>query len=141
MSKFNITNQLNSNHKKQLLAMYQHEWWSVGRTKDDVETILSNSSFIIAVTDNTNDKLAGFSRILTDYFKFSYVYDVIVEISYRNQEVGKLLLNAITNHPKLQRIENIELVCRKELKTFYRKFGFSEDYGESIAMRRRVTIA
>ena len=124
MSKFNITNQLNSNHKKQLLAMYQHEWWSVGRTKDDVETILSNSSFIIAVTDNTNDKLAGFSRILTDYFKFSYVYDVIVEISYRNQEVGKLLLNAITNHPKLQRIENIELVCRKELKTFIVSLDF-----------------
>ena len=140
MSKLNITDQLNSDYKEQLLEMYQHEWWSVGRTEKDVQTILNNASFIIGVIDSENDTLAAFSRILTDHFKYAYVYDVIVKKTYRDQGVGKLLLNTIISHSQLQKIENIELVCRKELIPFYGQFGFSENYGESVAMRRKISM-
>lgn len=139
MLKFKITGQLKDNHKEQLLEMYQHEWWSTGRTKADIETILNNISFIIGIIDNETDSLIAFSRILTDHFKYAYIYDLIVEKSYRKQGLSNLILNSIINHPKLKNIQNIELVCRKELIPFYRKFGFSEDYGGSIAMRRTVT--
>lgn len=137
MSKFKITNELSEAGKIHLLEMYQYEWWSVGRTKEDVQTILNGSSLIICIVDQETDQLAAFSRILTDYFKFVYVYDVIVSKQYRGLGLGNLLINSILEHPKLMKIENVELVCRKEMVPFYEKFEFSDDYGASVAMRRR----
>jgi GNAT superfamily N-acetyltransferase len=136
MSKFKITNELSDDGKKQLLEMYQHEWWSVGRTEEDVLAILKGSSLIICIIDQETNQLAAFSRILTDYFKFVYVYDVIVSKQHRGIGLGNLLLNSILEHPKIMKIENFELVCRKEMIPFYEKFEFSDDYGASVAMRR-----
>ncbi len=117
--------------------MYQREKWSSERTKEDVRVILNNSSIIICIIDQQTNKLAAFSRILTDYFKFAYVYDVIVENQYRGKGIGDLLIASIMEHPKLMNIENIELVCTKEMIPFYKKFGFSDDYGASVSMRRK----
>ena len=83
MSRFKITNELSENGKMQLFEMYQHEWWSVGRTEEDVLNILKGSSLIICIIDQQTNQLAAFSRILTDYFKFVYIYDVIVSKQYR----------------------------------------------------------
>ena len=137
MSKFKITNELSEAGEVQLLEMYQGEWWSVGRTKEDVQIILNGSSLLICIVDQETDQLAAFSRILTDYFKYAYVYDVIVSKPYRRLGLGDLLLNSILEHPQLMKIESIELVCRKEMVSFYEKFEFSDDYGASVAMRRR----
>ena len=40
------------------------------------------------------------------------------------------------NHRGLSAIETIELVCRKEMSPFYKIFGFTTDYGESVSMRK-----
>ena len=137
MSKFKITNELSEAGEIQLLEMYQGEGWSVDRTKEDVQTILNGSSLIICIVDQETNRLAAFSRILTDYFKYAYIYDVIVSRSYRGLGLGNLLLNSIFEHPQLMKIESVELVCRKEMVSFYEKFEFSDDYGASVAMRRR----
>lgn len=137
MPNFIVKNELSEDNKKQLLEMYQLEWWSAGRTYEDVQIILNNSSLIVCVIDPENNRLAAFSRILTDYFKFAYIYDVIVENRYRGAGLGNLLLKSILEHPKLIEIESIELVCRREMIPFYKKFGFSDDYGASVSMRRR----
>lgn len=136
MSKFIIKNELSEKNKMELLEMYQHEWWSVGRTLKDIETIIDHSSFIICILDQEYNKLVAFSRILTDHFKFAYVYDVIVEREHRGTGLGDMLLNAISNHPILNNIGSIELICRKEMMPFYKKYGFSDDYGASVSMRR-----
>ena len=133
---FSVTSSLKEKQKDELLEMYQNEWWSKNRSKDDVDFILQNSSFIIAIINNKNSELCAFSRILTDYFKFSYVYDVIVSTTYRGQGVGKLLLQEITQRPILKKVGSIELVCRKDTMLFYQQFEFTEDYGLSVAMRK-----
>jgi ribosomal protein S18 acetylase RimI-like enzyme len=129
-----IISELSDEHKNQLLNLYQHEWWSTGRTMADLETVLSGFSFIIAFVD-TNNKLIAFCRVLTDQFKYAYIYDVIVDKEYRKTGLGKKLIESVLNHEKLNKISNFELVCRKELIPFYKQFGFSDDYGLSVAMR------
>jgi predicted GNAT family N-acyltransferase len=121
-------------HKKELLLLYHNAWWSKERTAKDVDTILSNSSFYIGIVTETTNQLIAFSRVLTDYFQFSYIYDVIVHEPYRGYGLGKKLIEAIINHPNLKDIKNIELVCRKEMIPFYSQFGFTEDYQKSIPM-------
>ena len=133
---FIVTGSLTEKQKDKLLKIYQNEWWSKNRSRNDVDFILQNSSFIIAIINNKNNELCAFSRILTDYFKFSYVYDVIVASEYRGQGLGKLLLQEITQHPILKKVGSIELVCRKDKMSFYQEFEFTEDYGFSVAMRK-----
>jgi ribosomal protein S18 acetylase RimI-like enzyme len=130
-----MINKLSDEHKVQLLDLYQHEWWSNGRTINNVETIINGSSFIIAFINETNNELVAFCRILTDHFKHAYIYDVIVAEEFRKTGLGKKLIDSVLSHKELSNISNIELVCRRELVPFYKQFGFSEDYGLSIAMR------
>lgn len=125
---------LDEQHKMDLLSLYHDAWWSTDRTNEDVEIILSKSSFYIGIVTDTN-QLIAFSRVLTDYFQFSYIYDVIVQKMYRGHGLGKKLIETIINHPDIKDIKNIELVCRKEMMPFYSQFGFTEDYGKSISMR------
>lgn len=136
MSKnINITQLLDEKQKNDLLSLYQNNWWSYNRTKQDVDFILKNSSFYVGIVDVNDNRLIAFSRILTDYFQFSYIYDVIVHKDYRNLGLGKQLIQTIINHPALKDVKNIELVCRKDMMQFYKNLGFSEDYGKSISMR------
>ena len=118
--------------------MYKAEWWSKNRTKSDVKKILAHSSFIVAIVDKNNEQLAAFCRILTDNFCFAYIYDFIVRQEYRGEKVSNLLMTTILNHRSLSTIESIELVCRKEMRAFYKKFGFTTDYGKSVSMRKTI---
>ena len=126
---------LDEQHKKDLLSLYQGAWWSKDRTPKDVEVILANSSFYIGIVTEGSNQLIAFSRILTDGFQFSYIYDVIVHEAYRGYGLGKKLIETIINHPKLKNIKSIELVCRKEMMPFYSQFGFTDDYNKSTSMR------
>ena len=48
-----------------------------------------------------------------------------------------MLLEAITSHPALLFVENLELYCRPELVAFYRKWGFTADLDELCFMRKK----
>jgi predicted GNAT family N-acyltransferase len=126
---------LTEKQKDDLMSLYREAWWACDRTAKDVDKALANSSFYIGIVNIENDQLIGFARVLTDYFQFSYIYDVIVHKVYRGHGLGKQLIETILNHPSLKDIKHIELVCGKDKISFYNQFGFTEDYGQSVAMR------
>lgn len=132
-----IVYKLSQNQKQDLLILYQNEWWSNQRTLEDIEVILEKTSLIIGLVELASDRLIGFTRVLTDYFRYAYIYDVIVHPEYRKLNLGKKLLATVLEHPEIKDLTSIELSCRKNLMPFYKQFGFTENYGESIAMRRR----
>lgn len=132
-----VVNTISEDHENDLLVLYKNEWWSCNRTAMDIKIILKNSSLIFGLVDTSTSKLIGFTRILTDYFKYVYLYDVIVHPDYRNLKLGRKLIDAVFDHQAISKIANIELVCKKEMMPFYKQFGFSENYGESIAMRKQ----
>jgi len=125
---------LSDDQVTQLLDLYQQGWWSSKRDLKDCQKILNNSSFIVGLI-NENEELIAFARVLTDYYQFSYVYDVLVDKQHRGLGLGKKIIQAIINHPKLKGVENIELVCPKNMIAFYEQFGFSDDYGQSKSLR------
>ncbi len=94
----------------------------------------------MGIIEIESNKLIAFSRVLTDYFKFSYVYDVIVDRQYRGHGLGKQLMEIIIHHPSMQNIQNIELVCRKDMIPFYAQFGFTDNYGGSVSMRLQRSL-
>jgi len=133
---YEIVNQLTEPQKHQLLVLLKQQWWSQEYTPEDIESLLKNSSLIIGLIEANTQRLVGFTHVLTDYFKFAYIYDVVVAPEHRGKQLGKKLIELILENEIIKKIENIELTCRKEMIPFYQKFGFSEDYGEVVPMRR-----
>jgi predicted GNAT family N-acyltransferase len=99
--------------------------------------MLAASDVVFAVIDPDTDRLVAFARVLTDDVYRALVYDVVVTSDRRGDGLGRLLMDAIVTHPRLADVESIELVCQPELVDFYRHWGFTDDVGRSLLMRRR----
>ncbi len=87
--------------------------------------MLQNTDIIIGFCEVETQKLVGFTRVITDYVYRAVLWDVMVEESYRGQGLGKALVEAVINHPSLQEVEAISLVCLPEMVPFYENLGLS----------------
>ncbi|MBA3660323.1 MAG: GNAT family N-acetyltransferase [Gammaproteobacteria bacterium] len=141
MTAFTLIEAFNPPHLQQLFDLFKKMWWSEGRTDEDFITLLNNS-LSIGIIETQNQLLVGYARVLTDEVKYAYIFDVMVEEKYRQQGLGRLLMETILTHPKLDRIVNFELTCLPEMMPFYQQFNFRQDFGKVVAMRyRRSNIA
>jgi len=120
----------------QLLELYAAEWWTEGRTVADVSRMLAASDLVVALVHRPSDRLVGFARVLSDDTYVALVLDVIVANSARRAGLGGLLMDAIVSHPRLAVVQSLELVCQPDLMPFYRRWGFTEQVGQSRLMRR-----
>lgn len=130
-----LLTRLNDAQLEDLWRLYQCEWWTCGRRLEDVRRVVRNSDLIFAFCDS-EARLAGFARVLTDFVYKALVFDVIVERAHRNQGLGRALLDAIISHPALASVEHIELYCLPELVRFYEPFGFTADLAGLRFMRK-----
>jgi hypothetical protein len=121
---YRVVESLEETHVHELVALYQNEWWSKGRTLGDVRKMLQHSDIVFGVVETASNRLVAFARVITDRVYRGTVYDVIVAGDRRGNELGKLLLDAVTAHPDLKAIESLELHCLPELVPFYAKWGF-----------------
>lgn len=115
---------LTDTQAEQLHELYQHEWWSQGRTLSNVHKMLLNSDYIFGICESHSQKLVAFARVLSDRVYRAIIFDVIVATDYRSQGLGLLLIEQIVLHPELSKVECIQLFCLPEMISFYRKLGF-----------------
>ncbi|MBD2440177.1 GNAT family N-acetyltransferase [Nostoc sp. FACHB-110] len=132
---YKFVHQLTSQQIVELVDMYKNEFWSKQRTYQDVEKMLKASDIILGLVDN-EDKLVGFTRVLTDFVYRATIYDVIIKPSHRNQRLGVKLMDGIVNHPQLKQVEHIALFCLPEMITFYERWGFTTNVGNLKLMYR-----
>jgi len=120
-----------------LYRLYQNQWWTRKRQRADIERMLQYSNLIVAFCDPQSKRLLAFSRILTDRVYRALIFDVIVDASHRGKGLGRILMDAIVNHPVLQSVENLGLICLPEMIPFYQKWGFTDDVGQLRLMRKK----
>lgn len=121
---FSFVESLTDTQVKQLCDLVNEQWWAGNRQLKDVQTMLKHTNLVIAVVEHGTNRLVGFSRVLTDFTFRATIYDVMVVGDQVGKGLGKRLLNAIIDHPKLQRVEMINLCCEEQLFPFYEKWGF-----------------
>jgi GNAT superfamily N-acetyltransferase len=121
---------------QELHALYQHEWWSRGRTLEQVRTILAHTDYHFGLTEKDTGRLAAFSRVLSDRIYKAIIFDVIVAKDHRRKGLGKRLMTAICDHPELRAVKHFELYCLPDLIPFYRSLGFTTDTGGVALMRK-----
>ncbi|MEV8375326.1 GNAT family N-acetyltransferase [Kribbella sp. NPDC056861] len=125
-----------ADHLPHLMELFASAWWMSDRTTDDVTRMLRESDLVLALIHTPTNRLAGFARVLTDYTYLAMVLDVIVDNNLRAQGLGATLMDAIVEDPRLTGVRSIELVCQPDLIPFYRRWGFTDQVGNSRLMRR-----
>lgn len=132
---YRIVSQLTENQISELVDLYKNEFWSSKRTLEDVVRMLAESDIIIALVDE-NEKLIGFTRILTDFVYRGIIFDVIIKPSHRNMKLSSKLMDAVVNHPQLKSIEWIALCCLPEMIPYYERWGFTSELNKMQLMFR-----
>jgi predicted GNAT family N-acyltransferase len=133
---YEVIEKLTDMQIKDLHTLYQSQWWTKGRELSDVQRMLEHSDVVVGLCDIKTKELIGFTRVLSDYVYKALVLDVIVKENYRGKNLGRTLLEKITEHDALKQVSHFELYCRPEMLPFYRKWGFTEDIAELHFMRR-----
>ena len=105
---FVFVQQISEHHTRQLLAMYQKEWWTKGRELDEVEEMLRHS-FVCAFLTKPDNDLAAFARVVTDRVFKALIFDVIVALPYRRCGLGQRLLQHIANDAVISKVRHLEL--------------------------------
>lgn len=68
-------------------------------------------------------KQVGFARAVTDYATFAYVADVYVEEGHQGRGLGKWLVQALQEHPRLQGLRRWSLATL-DAHGLYAQFGW-----------------
>ena len=100
----------------------EESYWAKDIPRDLVERAIENS---ICFGAYDADQQVGFARVVTDRAAFAYIGDVFVLDSHRGRGVAKQLMQAIRDHPDLQRLRRWHLLTR-DAHALYRQFGFQD---------------
>lgn len=106
-----------------------HNWlsneayWSKGISRELVERSFNNSLSFGVFFEGI--QLVGIARLVTDKATFSYLGDVFIDPCFRGQGVGKLLMDAISNHPDLQGLRR-QMLATHDAHGLYKKYGYAE---------------
>lgn len=123
------TRDLTPDDAEELTELYEeYEWWE-DREVDDVRTALSKTEVVVGVECETSGKSGGgnlvaAARVLTDYTYYANVFDVIVAADHRGEGFGEILMEAVVDHPDLQSVVGLSLLCRRGLVPYYESVGF-----------------
>jgi GNAT superfamily N-acetyltransferase len=114
----------------------EESYWARGIPLDLVRRAVENSFCFGAYL---GEQQVGFARVITDRATFAYLADVFILEPYRGRGYGKVLVQAIMEHPDLQGLRQMLLFTR-DAHSLYAPFGFLiPDNPERIMIRRGVT--
>lgn len=109
---------------RQLYELYSREWWTAGRSFEEVVRMVGHSDLTIGLC--LDDRLVAFARVLTDYTFKAMIFDVIVHADFRGRNLGREVVTRIVEHESLAGVRSFELYCPDALVAFYAKLGFSK---------------
>ncbi len=97
----------------------RQSYWALNRPLEVVQRSIENS-LNFGLYFGTEQ--VGFARVITDYATFAWICDVFVLPEHRQHGLGKLLVEAFTNHPDLKPLRRL-LLATRDAHELYRKYG------------------
>lgn len=99
-----------------------NSYWSANIRVDVLRSAIANS-LVIGAFDQSDGQQIAFARVVTDYSTFAWLCDVIVQESWRGRGLGKAMVRALINNPRMQTLRRWALAT-KDAHTLYQGFGF-----------------
>jgi GNAT superfamily N-acetyltransferase len=137
---FEVSHDVEAIPVRQLLELFASAWWAAGRTESETRGLLAGSDVVVGVTDRSSGRLVGFARVLTDRTQLALILDVVAAPDVRGAGIGAMIMDAVLGHPWVSRVKSVELVCQPDLVAFYRRWGFTDEVGQSRLMRRTAQL-
>ncbi|MCL5292089.1 MAG: GNAT family N-acetyltransferase [Actinobacteria bacterium] len=129
--KLKDSNDFSKEDIEQLVELYQELRWTNDRRPSEIAEMLANSTVVLSLWNGR--KLIGFARVLSDMVYRATVWDIVVRPEYQGKGLGRELVEAVLNHPRLARVEKFWLVTAKP--DFYHRFGFVKDDDSMVLTR------
>lgn len=107
---------------KRLVELFNEVGWTdKTREIDRLKMMVKNSQIVITAWED--GYMIGFARCTTDYVFNGQINNVVVDSKYRNQGIGKRLVNKI-----LESSKNVTYILRgdPENEEFYKALGFDK---------------
>jgi ribosomal protein S18 acetylase RimI-like enzyme len=106
---------------EKLIHLFQQAGWHDKINKARIKSMIEHSNIIVTAWDNK--EMVGFARCTTDYTFNGQINNVVVDENYRNQGIGKKLINRI-----LESSDKVTYILRADPGSidFYKKLGFIE---------------
>jgi N-acetylglutamate synthase-like GNAT family acetyltransferase len=117
----------------QLRALQQETSWARDRSLLDLQRAVAASDLVVTVW--LGGTLVGCARVLTDFVYRAVLCDVVVHSRYRNQGIGRTLVDAVTGHPRLARVRKFTLLTTTA-RSFYEHLGWRLYPGDGMMFER-----
>jgi len=120
-----IFGEYNFNDDKSLISIDKvcellgNSYWANNRKREITVKAIENS---ICIGIYLKERMIGFARIVTDHATMYWLCDVIIEEKYRNNGLGKKLIEAITQMKELDGMFGI--LATRDAHGLYEKYGF-----------------
>lgn len=121
MTEFRIINDPDKIKSEEVLRLLKMTYWANNRTMEQIEESMA-SSFCYGLFLAEEERLVGFARVISDLATTYYLCDVIIDLEYQNQGLGKALVSHIVSLPQYRKLRGILLT--KDAHGLYEKFGF-----------------
>ncbi|GAB5521484.1 MAG: GNAT family N-acetyltransferase [Rhodothermales bacterium] len=118
---FTLTSELTDGHLAQATALVRATYWGASLAPATIRHSFEQA-FCVGVFDA--DHLIGFSRVVTDYARFAYLSDVVIQPSYQGQGLGSWMLDALLQHAAFEGAKWV--LFTEDAQAFYTTHGFSE---------------
>ncbi len=119
---------------EELHSLLRQTSWADKRSPLDIQLMLDRSQITLGVWDE--DRLIGFSRVITDDLYRALVDDVVVDSAYRGRGIASHMLEKMLR--RVEHVEQVMLDCGPELGDFYRRFGFRDkDWSSMVKLSPR----
>jgi GNAT superfamily N-acetyltransferase len=94
-------------------------YWAENRSREVVEKSLKNSILLSLLH---GDEQVGFTRIVSDFYTFSWICDVYIHPDHRGKGLGEWLMACTMEHPAMD--VSLQLLATRDAHGLYEKFGF-----------------
>jgi GNAT superfamily N-acetyltransferase len=99
----------------------EESYWARGIPLDVMRRAAAGS-FCVGVYHG--DRQVAFARVVTDYATFGHIMDVFVLPEHRGKGLGKVLMESIVTHPRLQGFRRWQLGT-DDAHGLYARYGFT----------------
>ena len=121
MSQFTISRDSNRLDREFIVHSLQTTYWAGDRSRETILASLDHS-LCFAAYEEASGRQVGFARVVSDQATFSWLCDVFVDPAHRGHGLGKRLVAAVVEDPRLAKTRIY--LGTKDAHELYKKFGF-----------------
>ena len=117
--------------------MYRDAGWIDNPDTHRMQSAVDNTSEWFVARSQGGEAL-GIGRVITDYVRYAFIVDVIVQQTRHGEGIGTAIMEDILSACEALDIDSVHLWPSKGKASFYERFGFSALPADQPHMKLRA---